>query len=77
MLEVVLYAIEMVEGMRRVLLCLPEVPEVMRCVTRYGVSCGGWALFTGGVGSAGGDALRAILQLEASEVSMFLFSGVR
>ena len=33
LLEVVLYALEILEGMRRVLLCLLEVPEVMRCVT--------------------------------------------
>ena len=54
-LEVVLYALEMLEGMRRILLCildavegelcLREVLEAMRCVALYTGGCGGWALF--------------------------------
>ncbi len=62
--------VEMLEGMRRVLLCMLEavgsdlclldVLNVMRC-TRF---CGRWALFAGdagGRGGAGGDALYATL----------------
>ena len=50
-----LYALEMLEGMRRILLCildavegelcLREVLEAMRCVALYTGGCGGWALF--------------------------------
>ena len=46
-------------------LCLPEVPEVMRCVLLCRLEVvGGWALFAGGVGGAGGtpgDVLCATL----------------
>ncbi len=57
-LEVVLYALEMREGLRRVLLCmleavegelcLLEVTEVMRGVLLYAGGCGRWVLFAGG-----------------------------
>ena len=50
-----LYLPEVLEVMRRVLLCLPEV---MRCATLYGGGCGGCALFVGG---CGGDAPCAAL----------------
>ena len=66
-LEVVLYVLEMLEGMCRVLLCMLEVlevPEVMRCVLlcmleavkdvlRLLEDVGG----AGGAGGAGGDTL--------------------
>src|SRR6266480_1077728 len=75
MLEVVLYALEMLEGVRRVLLCMPEAMEGELCLLEVleatrgllidSGGCGGWALFVGGVGDAGsaggagGDVLRA------------------
>ncbi len=56
----VLYALEMLEGMRRVLLCMLEAVESelcfaggaegdTLCATLYAGGCGGYALFAGGV----------------------------
>ena len=57
-----LYALEMLEGMRRAMLCIAEVVEVMRCVLLCmleaveGVLCS-----LEDVGGVGGDALCAAL----------------
>ena len=70
----VLYAPEMLEGMRRVLLCMleavegelcllevPEVQEAMRSVLLCIQEAVEVSNFAGGVGGAGGDALCATL----------------
>ncbi len=74
-LEVLLYALEMLEGMRRVLRCMLEAVEDEICVAGgagvaggdappaalYAGGCGGELCFAGSAGVAGGDARCAVL----------------
>src|SRR6266480_4580106 len=53
--------------------CLPEVPEMTRCMLLYMLEvqrCGGWVLFAGRVGRAGdaGDDIRCTLLCMLLEV---------
>jgi len=72
-LEVVLYVLEMLEGMHRMPLCMLKavegelcllegaggVGDDLLCAALYSRGCRGSALFVGGAGVVGGDALCA------------------
>ena len=58
MLEVALYMTGVVNGVRCV---LGFMPCMLLCALLYAGGCGWLALFAGGVGNAGGDALCATL----------------